>query len=191
MLLVPGSFWCMSFCTSFSLGQSLLLQSANSGLPFQKVSSNYFFLIYLASFVLPSIFLAFNFISASNYFLPRCLYGIFFKISNLLFLLYCSSFHLALFDFSKFYIQSVLFFSLLYFTNAVFIYLILFSENFHLNISSISMSKIVILNSWLSFQVLQCCTSYLFLRKNDSKTYWLKAAHTSLNFCCSGVWVKL
>ena len=85
--------------------------------------------------------------------------------------------------------SSSFFLSLLYFTNAVFIYL--FSENFHLNISSSH-----VLNCYselLTFlQILQCCTSYLFLHKNDSKTYWLKAAHTSsLSFCWSDVWVQL
>ena len=50
----------MSFCISFSLRPSLLLQSANSAPHFQKVSSNSFF-SYLRSFIcLTSIFF-FNF----------------------------------------------------------------------------------------------------------------------------------
>ena len=100
----------MSFCISFSLGQSLLLQSANSGLPFQKVSSNFFF-SYLLSFIcLTSIFFFnFYFCFQTTSFLDAYMVS-FFKISNLLFLLYCSIFHLALFDFSRFYIQSSFFF---------------------------------------------------------------------------------
>lgn len=177
----------MSFCISFSLGQSLLLQSANSGLHFQNVSSNSLFSYLLSFTCLTSIFFFnFYFCLKTTSYLDAYMVS-FLKISNLL--LYCSIFHLAVCDFSRLYIQSKFFLSLQYFTNAVFIYL--FSENFHLNISSSH-----VLNCYselLTFlQVLQCCTSYLFLHKNDSKTYWLKAAHTSsLSFCWSDVWVQL
>lgn len=52
MLLVPGSFLVYVILHQFFAWTKSTSSSANSGLPFQKVSSNYFFfLIYLASFV--------------------------------------------------------------------------------------------------------------------------------------------
>jgi len=110
----------MSFCISFSLGQSLLLQSANSGLHFQNVSSNSLFSYLLSFTCLTSIFFFnFYFCLKTTSYLDAYMVS-FLKISNLL--LYCSIFHLAVCDFSRLYIQSKFFLSLLYFTNAVFIY---------------------------------------------------------------------